>query len=129
VAPRAPLPPAGESLGGLSVGAGQQPLANARPGQILVTTHTHTHPHPLLPPLVPPARPPYGCLGFMHPFIPRALWLSFIAFSLNISLRRPFAFTCAPALPSARMSPSPFHITLTMCYALRFAAVCLLSGQ
>ncbi len=36
MAPRAPLPPAGECLGGLSVGAGQQPLASVRPGQILV---------------------------------------------------------------------------------------------
>ncbi len=43
MAPRAPLPPAGECLGGLSVGAGQQPLASVRPGQIHVTIHTHTH--------------------------------------------------------------------------------------
>ncbi len=43
MAPRAPLPPAGECLGGLSVGAGQQPLASERPGQILVTTHTLCH--------------------------------------------------------------------------------------
>ncbi len=35
-----PSPAAGECLGGLlSVGAGQQPLANVRPGHILVTTH------------------------------------------------------------------------------------------
>ena len=45
MAPRAPLPPAGECLGGLSVGAGQQPLASVRPGQIHVTIHTHTHTH------------------------------------------------------------------------------------
>ncbi len=40
---RAPLPPAGECLGALSIGAGQQPLASVRPGQILVTTHTRCY--------------------------------------------------------------------------------------
>ena len=66
MAPRAPLPPAGECLGGLSVGAGQQPLASVRPGQIHVTIHVtiHTHTHIHTHTLRPPGRLVYGALHF-----------------------------------------------------------------